>query len=372
GYPQGGQPGFPQQGFPQPQGQPAFPQAQDYSQVPQVQQGFPQGSQPAYPQQGFPQASQQGYPQAGAPQQIPAQGFPQAAQPGMQSGFPGGQAPTAQAAPVPPPKPTFVAEPDKDCPYFSPMPNYQLRRSGSKDLEFTSFQFFDGTTMTAAEGRLWERTYELRKGAGPASNLQIRRNYANAMKSMGGMVLFDAACGQTKGCRGVTGDLMVGKAVRGGKALWLQIRPIYSFSGEASRYVLTVIETEAMKQEVTASDLLKRLNEQGRVALYINFDVDKATIRPDSEATIAEIVVLLRNTPALSVSIEGHTDNTGNSQYNKALSEQRAKAVTDAIAQQGIERNRLTSVGWGQDAPIADNATEEGRAKNRRVELVKK
>ena len=102
-----------------------------------------------------------------------------------------------------------------------------------------------------------------------------------------------------------------------------------------------------MKQEVTANDLLKSLNEQGRVALYINFDVDKATIRPDSEATIAEIVVLLANTPALSVSIEGHTDNTGNSQYNKALSEQRAKAVTDAIAQQGIERNRLTSVRLG-------------------------
>lgn len=127
-----------------------------------------------------------------------------------------------------------------------------------------------------------------------------------------------------------------------------------------------------MKQDVTASDMLKALNEKGSVALYINFDVDKATIKPESKPIIDQIVSLLKGNPALKVSIEGHTDNTGTPQRNKTLSEQRAKAVTDAIVREGVDRGRLSSVGWGQDKPTADNGTEEGRATNRSVKLVKK
>jgi outer membrane protein OmpA-like peptidoglycan-associated protein len=72
------------------------------------------------------------------------------------------------------------------------------------------------------------------------------------------------------------------------------------------------------------------------------------------------------------VSIEGHTDNTGTAQGNKALSEERAKAVVAAVAAKGVAAARMGAVGWGQDKPVADNGTEAGRARNRRVEVVKK
>lgn len=83
-------------------------------------------------------------------------------------------------------------------------------------------------------------------------------------------------------------------------------------------------------------------------------------------------VSLLKERPNLRIGVEGHTDNTGNPAANKTLSNDRAKAVVEAIAAAGISSNRLDPVGYGQERPIADNRTEEGRAKNRRVELVKR
>jgi outer membrane protein OmpA-like peptidoglycan-associated protein len=87
---------------------------------------------------------------------------------------------------------------------------------------------------------------------------------------------------------------------------------------------------------------------------------------------VRQIIELMTNQPALTVSIEGHTDNEGNAATNKTLSIDRAKAVVKAVVEGGIQANRLSAVGWGQEKPVADNRTEEGRAKNRRVELVKK
>jgi outer membrane protein OmpA-like peptidoglycan-associated protein len=229
----------------------------------------------------------------------------------------------------------------------------QYNLEGGEDIEFDEQKFFDGKKEVRIEGRVWKRGYRL------MDNVVKPR-------SMGGTVLFDGICGDVKGCSVGSGGLLTGKVVRGGKELWLQAYP-----GDTT-YNLIVVETEEMKQDVTVNDLLKALNEQGRVAIYINFDVDKATIRPESQPTIGEIVALLKGNPSLKVSVEGHTDNTGVRQRNKTLSEQRAKAVADAIVQQGVDRSRLTSVGWGQDKPIEDNGTEAGRAKNRRVELVKK
>ena len=127
-----------------------------------------------------------------------------------------------------------------------------------------------------------------------------------------------------------------------------------------------------MKQEITANDMLNALNTDGHIALYINFDVSKATIKPESKPIVGQIVEMLKTDGALKISIEGHTDNSGTPQKNKALSEQRAQAVSEAIAGQGIDKQRLSTIGWWQHKPIAGNKTEEGKAKNRRVELVKK
>jgi len=116
---------------------------------------------------------------------------------------------------------------------------------------------------------------------------------------------------------------------------------------------------------------LDALNSDGFIALEILFDTGKSTIKSESQAIIDEIYKLLKENPSLKVSIEGHTDNVGNSENNKKLSENRAKAVVDALVAKGINQQRLSAVGHGQERPVADNRTEEGRAKNRRVEIVK-
>ena len=141
---------------------------------------------------------------------------------------------------------------------------------------------------------------------------------------------------------------------------------------DGNDYYLTLVVKEAMKQDVEASNLLEALNREGHVALYINFDTGKSTIKPESEPIIHQIVEMMRANPEVKISVEGHTDNVGNPESNKMLSEDRANAVVTAIVAQAIDAKRLSSVGHGEDKPIADNKTEEGKASNRRVELVKK
>jgi OOP family OmpA-OmpF porin len=129
-----------------------------------------------------------------------------------------------------------------------------------------------------------------------------------------------------------------------------------------------------MKQEVTAdaSSLSDEINKSGRIAVYgIHFDTSKAAILPDSENVLSEIVKLLQQNENLKLLVEGNTDNQGNTAANQALSEKRAQAVVAWLTAHSIPAARLSAKGFGQTKPLTDNGTEEGRAKNRRVELVK-
>lgn len=121
-----------------------------------------------------------------------------------------------------------------------------------------------------------------------------------------------------------------------------------------------------------AVPLYDRMMTEGRFITYgITFDVGKSTIKPESMGEINRIVKLMADNPDLKFSVEGHTDSTGNATTNQALSEARSKAIVDKLVELGIATDRLTSSGKGQTTPIADNGTDEGRAKNRRVEFVK-
>lgn len=108
------------------------------------------------------------------------------------------------------------------------------------------------------------------------------------------------------------------------------------------------------------------------ISYDITFDVGKATLKESSNTEIARIVALMIDNPSLKYEVQGHTDNTGSASGNMALSKKRAQAVVDKLVSLGIPKDRLTAVGKGQTEPIADNDTEEGRAKNRRVVFVKK
>jgi len=121
-----------------------------------------------------------------------------------------------------------------------------------------------------------------------------------------------------------------------------------------------------------AVPLYDRMMSDGKFITYgITFDVGKATIKPESMGEINRIVQLMNENPSLRFSVEGHTDSTGNATSNQTLSEQRSQAIVDKLVELGIAKDRLTAVGKGQNSPIADNTTDEGRAKNRRVEFVK-
>jgi OmpA-OmpF porin, OOP family len=137
-----------------------------------------------------------------------------------------------------------------------------------------------------------------------------------------------------------------------------------------------VIQPQRMEENmalVNAADMSSSINEAGKVALYgIAFDTDKDAIRPDSRPTLQEIAKLLSSNPRLNLHVVGHTDNQGKSDYNLDLSRRRAATVVrELTANYGIAANRLDSFGCGMYAPVASNDSDEGRAKNRRVELVK-
>ncbi len=122
---------------------------------------------------------------------------------------------------------------------------------------------------------------------------------------------------------------------------------------------------------VTAAAMKSALDSKGHIALYINFDTDKAVIRADGKPAVDEIATLMKQEAALRLKIEGHTDNVGDSKRNMTLSRERAEAVVKALVADGIDSVRLSAAGHGADKPVADNASDEGRAMNRRVELVK-
>lgn len=124
-----------------------------------------------------------------------------------------------------------------------------------------------------------------------------------------------------------------------------------------------------MQQEVTAdaSSLKEEISKAGHVAVYgIHFETGKATILPDSAGTLKQIVLLLDQNPDLRLRVEGHTDNQGNAAANQALSEKRAEAVVAWLTSHGVAAARLGAKGFGQTEPVADNSSEEGRAKNPR------
>ncbi|NOT87393.1 MAG: OmpA family protein [Lysobacter sp.] len=257
-----------------------------------------------------------------------------------------------------------------------------------RNINFDRAHMIAGDRIVAIEGRIARDQFPL---ANPEqrqySAIEFHRNYENAIRDLGGVRIsqtqytnpvveafggydkvrkhFYGICPGDYDCENHTYLIR-----QGGKEYWVQVS---TGAGPLHGYV-TVLEREGMKQSLgflDASAMKKAIDADGRVALYINFDVDKATLRADAQPVVAEIQKLLSGDPALKLSIEGHTDNTGTAAHNQELSTARARSVLGALVGLGIDPARLQSKGFGQDKPLADNTSDDGRAKNRRVELVK-
>lgn len=252
----------------------------------------------------------------------------------------------------------------KDPPGVTRMQNYSPIEE--RNQAFTDQLFCLGKGARKVEGRMHWRHYGLKEGAVQASLLQITRNYANAVRTAGGQILLD---GEPAGdCELANeGRMMTGVIKKGAAETWIGVIP----RNEGYDYELLVVEVQGMEQEVTASAMLDALNRDGRVSLYINFDTGKSTILAASQKVVTQVIELMSASTALKIAIEGHTDNVGNAVANQKLSESRAQAVMAAVIGGGIDAKRMTAAGFGASKPVADNQTEDGRAKNRRVELVK-
>jgi outer membrane protein OmpA-like peptidoglycan-associated protein len=136
-------------------------------------------------------------------------------------------------------------------------------------------------------------------------------------------------------------------------------------------YYMSVAKIEEMKQEITANEMFEKVNSGNILSLYINFDIGKSTIKSESKKIVDELYAMLKNNPTLKIQIDGHTDNVGSAVSNKTLSEQRAANVKTALVNKGISADRIKTAGYGQDKPVANNSSEDGKAKNRRVEIKK-
>ncbi|WP_162425650.1 OmpA family protein [Pontibacter pudoricolor] len=137
------------------------------------------------------------------------------------------------------------------------------------------------------------------------------------------------------------------------------------------------IDANSMVKNVLVAEGGKKLYDQvmadGKIVTYgIKFDVNQATIRPESAGTLADIAKLMEEQPTLKFTVEGHTDSDGDESANQKLSQQRAEAVKTHLVAQGIKADRLEAKGMGETKPIDKNSTPEAKANNRRVEFVKR
>lgn len=258
-----------------------------------------------------------------------------------------------------------------------------------KDFDAARMQaaaFKDGQPVDARrlEGRIIRIAY--RSNPGP-SILEVSRNFETQLAKAGFETLL--AC-DTDACGGIPFTEAVdalpipqmwidgfnyryfaGRKVSGGSETYASV--LVSQNNQDIYAQLVVAELGAMQNKmVDAAAMAKGLGETGHIALYgIYFDTDKAVLKPESRPTLEQIAKLLTNQPQLNVFIVGHTDSQGAYEYNLDLSKRRADAVAAELAKSfRIVPTRLRTAGVGLLAPVGSNATEAGRALNRRVELV--
>lgn len=284
-----------------------------------------------------------------------------------------------------PPAQAKDADGCKDPALFSRMPGHYIDRCNT--IQFAARNFPVGPAASnrtvktmAVEGPFSVFVYRPNEGTQPPSPLQIQRNFQAAAKKAGAslegsfgkwcQLVLDESWALGNGC---TDHASTFKFKQANKEVWVFVDATSSgYTGYRDGYTVAIVEREAMTQDIVATDLLEKLSKDGFVSLYFNFETGSATLDPASSSQLDEIAAMLKATPALSVEVGGHTDNVGDAAANMKLSAARAASVVKELTGRGIAAGRLLAKGYGQTQPIADNRLEEGRAKNRRVELVKR
>ncbi|MCM2326999.1 MAG: OmpA family protein [Lysobacter sp.] len=256
-----------------------------------------------------------------------------------------------------------AAEPDRkgcaDHPLFpTRMPDFFIVDCKTVEFDAFAFKMPNPRTQNRQEGKVTQITYQLTRGKQDASGVAVVRNYEGALAKIGGTVA------QSDPNRWVNGSVVID-----GREAWVEAE-----KGNGKIW-LRIVEKQPMKQHIVA-DALSMSNDlkaTGHVAVYgIFFDTGKSVVKPESKPALDEVAKLLKADPALKLWVVGHTDWVGQVSDNMRLAQARAEAVaSELVSAHGIAASRLKGYGVGPLAPVAGNDDEAGRAKNRRVDLVK-
>lgn len=268
--------------------------------------------------------------------------------------------PAVAAQSAPPPDKPGCSDPAL---FPTRMPGYRIESCETKEYDAVEFWQAKGPRFPV-EGRKIFVNYQWPLGKpNTLSGLEIVRNYEAAMTKIGGTIANIVTTGP--------GPFVNGKIVKDGKEVWVQVNP----RGGSNYYQLTIVEKKGMEQHVVADAAAfgNDLTATGHASVYgIYFDTGKSELKPESAPALEEVKKLLTANATLKLWVVGHTDWVGKLEDNMTLSQARADAVVKALTTTyGIAPGRLRAFGSGPLAPVASNESEDGRGKNRRVELVK-
>jgi len=260
----------------------------------------------------------------------------------------------------------FVAASELQHPVIAPIDGFVLRPAAqSKVTDFNEFRFRRKDAQGRDEffvkkGKFWDLHYH-KPGDGGGddksfSKIEIKENHLEAVKQAGGTIYRD-----------YVGELQFSLTRPDGGISYARL------TANDGRYRLQIIDEKPLERNLeftSADDMFSGLEADGFVAVYgIHFDTDRADLKVGAAKTLEEVVKLLKAHPELKVEIQGHTDATGSDDHNLDLSRRRAATVKSYLELYGVATGRLTTTGFGESKPVGDNAIEEGRALNRRVEL---
>lgn len=262
---------------------------------------------------------------------------------------------------------SFAQEPDaencRDHPFFNRLEKYYI---GDCTENYNEYEFVIGKDKSQVmEGTLTKILYSYDGPFGPnlPSKLQVVKNYEAAIANMGGKKIYSRTT-DDGGWTGATFQLQ-----KDGDEYWLGIYDLNN--NPVDQFYFVLLKKEGMKQEITANEMFEKINSGEALSLYINFETGKSAIKSESLHIVDELYNMMKENPSLKISVEGHTDNVGGKASNQTLSESRSASLKAALIKKGIASDRVRTAGFGQDNPIADNSTEDGRSKNRRVEIKK-
>ncbi|WP_295476393.1 OmpA family protein [uncultured Pseudomonas sp.] len=251
--------------------------------------------------------------------------------------------------------------------------------------DFDQIPFWTGDRLEAVEGKVWSAHIDAAQGKA-FSDLELQRNLESVVFSLGGKKIFDGKIPEEASQRikewprdfamkynSGLGDIwnnatQVFVIHRTDRDIWIHL---CSYAFGAGMLIAESKPLQITASLLSAQELGTQLEQSGKAVLHVNFASDQSRILPDSQAQLQQVVQLLRQDSVLKLAVNGYTDDTGDAAHNKTLSAQRAEAVVAAIVAQGIDATRLSATGFGESAPVADNASEAGKAQNRRVELVR-